>query len=629
MDTWQRRGFLNFMGMVGASMLMPALEAKPRGKLVQIPRTIPQAIPFQNPLVTSRVDDLILPPEFKYQVLINWGDVITPEGQRFGYNNDFIAYLDLTDNNGLLWANHEYISELSYQAAYPQVYGQPFPTDPQAQIALYKKELGGSVVHIRRENDTWAVVKDSPYNRRLDAYTPHQATGPAAQVFDQPVVGTFANCSGGTTPWGTVISCEENYQYLVADQAFLTDDSGRITGKVGIGGKFNLPGEHFGWVVEVNPYDPKSIPLKHTALGRFRHENITFRYQDGKPLVAYMGDDRQGGHVWRYVSKNLYRAKAPKDERSQLLSEGTLYCARFDPAGTADPLTGLVMQGKGRWIPLTLETPLNPNTPSKTVDLPANVIWNQAGYRRLDGQPVQTLGDLYTSLGAALIDATRAAHAIGGTPSGRPEDLEVHPRTREVYIAFTSYSDSDTKREPGPANDAGYLFDQIPPQSQQEGKPSQFVWGQIWKLNEGADLTGPEFTWSRFVARPDQLGFAMPDNLMFDSQGNLWLATDMAGTEMNDPNSPLGGFGNNAIYVLPTTSETGQAYRFACGPAECELTGPCLTPNEQTLFLAVQHPGEQNGTRTSTSSADKGSNWPHVGQLGKAPQPGVVAIRRV
>ncbi|WP_287129064.1 PhoX family phosphatase [Candidatus Cyanaurora vandensis] len=627
---WQRRQFLQFMG--GATLTLSdgawAKTTQTRQPIVR------RGIPFRNPVQPDSLDDLTLPEEFTYQVVVQWGDLLTQDGQRFGYNNDFTAFVPLKRDEGLLWVNHEYISEEVYKASYAQVFGRELPKDRNEQVAIYKKELGGSVVHLKRMAETWQLVVDSAYNRRLDANSPLLADGPAAVLFSEPPVGTFANCSGGTTPWGTVLSCEENFQNYVPEVSFLLNDQGKLTGKVGTGGSFQLPGEHYGWVVEVDPKAPQSTPVKHTALGRFRHENVTLRVTQNQPLLAYQGDDRQGGHVWRYVSKAPYRKNQTARQKSRLLSEGTLYCARFDPKGKLDQ-NGLVMSGRGQWLPLTLETPLNPNTPSQTVDLPDNLVFEDGKFQRADGQPARVLGDLYASLGAILVDATRAAHAIGGTPTGRPEDLEVHPRTQQVYIAFTSSSSADTGLiDPSRPNDAAHLFDQLPPKLTQ-GKAQPYSSGQIWKLDEGKDVAGPEFVWGRFVPRPDQLGFSMPDNLVFDSVGNLWLATDMSTSEMND-DSPQGRFGNNAIYVLPTDPKVagaGKVHRFACGPVECELTGPSFTPDETTLFVAVQHPGERMGIRTPDSPKDnrgnlRGSNWPQVGASGCAPRPAVVAITR-
>ncbi|WP_218079964.1 PhoX family protein [Anthocerotibacter panamensis] len=633
-QTWYRREFLQFLGYGAATIALSEPAQAKTSPFKPIPLKT-GGLPFQEAVSRLTSDELTLPAEFTYQVVVKWGDPLTPQGRTFGYNNDFTAFVPLSADEGLLWANHEYVNEETYRVSYPQVFGKPFPTDPQARIALYKQELGGSVVHLKLNGRTWGIVPDSPYNRRLDAHTAHRATGPAQTIFTSPPVGTFANCSGGATPWGTVLSCEENFQSYVPEVAFLVDAEGKLTGRVGTGGPFQLPGEHYGWVVEVDPRDPQSAPVKHTALGRFRHENITLRLEEGKPLVAYLGDDREGGHVWRYVSQKLYRKKLSAQAKSRLFTEGTLWCARFDPQGKPDPETGLVMAGGGRWIPLQLDTPLHPNTPSQTVDLPDNLVWNEGTYERNNGQPARVLGDLYSSLGAALIDATRAAHALGGTPCGRPEDLEVHPRTRQVFIAFTSTSNADTQLlDPSRPNDPSYLFDRLSPELRQATKAQQFVTGQVWKIDEGADVTSPDFRWARFVARPDQLGFAMPDNLLFDSTGNLWLATDVSTANLNDPDSPLGRFGNNALYVLPTDRKaTGQAHRFACGPVECELTGPSFTPDETTLFLSVQHPGERTGIRTEGKTQDSrglplGSNWPSVGQVGVAPRPAVVAITR-
>ena len=296
------------------------------------------------------------------------------------------------------------------------------------------------------------------------------------------VEGTFENCAGGVTPWGTALSCEENIQARVPEEV---DTRGRFRR----GGSFDLPGGHYGWVVEVDPHDPTSIPVKHTALGRFRHEGVGLRAVPGQPLAGYMGDDRIGGHVWKFVSAGLYQPGRP--ESRALFSEGTLYAARFEEGGT------------GEWRPILMDTPLDPAPSPRDPKPPI-----PAGARRL--------GDVYETLGAALMDAYRAANAVGGTPSGRPEDVEVHPADGSVFIAFTASSD-----RPG-------LWPNI--------------YGEVWRLEEdGGDPRARSFRWSRFSvggpSDPARTGhvFSQPDNLVFDRRGDLWVATDLAGEHVNVP----------------------------------------------------------------------------------------------
>jgi hypothetical protein len=548
------------------------------------------AAPFDGfaPIAPSQVDDLRLPAGFRYRPLMLWGDPVRP-GERFGYNADFTAFFPLgASDEGLLWVNHEFVNLRGsdvvgvWEQTFPMVVGGSPTVDDM------KHDVGGSVLHVRWREGGWQFVADSRYNRRLTASTkqrpePLTADGPAvADVFERhdvdglgrAIEGTHSNCSGGQTPWGTVLTCEENVQSWVPDAV---DASGRGS----VGGRFQVLGSKYGWVVEVDPYDPASIPVKHTALGRYRHENVGVRAADGKRVACYMGDDRTGGHVWKFVSRDPYRAGAGQRAASRsLLAAGTLMVARFDRGGT------------GRWIALAPDTPLAPNGgPTQTIAAGAS-----------------TLGQVYASAGAIFVDAFRAANAAGGTPTGRPEDLEVHPATGAVYIAFTGFVGLSDP-----------LF--------------SARLGELWRIDEdGNDPEATTFRWQRFVAGggvPGQGGFAQPDNLMLDSALNLWVFTDVAPGGLNNPQLPEGAYANNGVFVIPTVgANAGRSARFASGPCEAELTGPSLTPDERTLFFSVQHPGERFGVRgVGGVEAPRGSNWP-AGRAGSPPRPGVVAVTR-
>src|SRR6185503_8156021 len=254
-----------------------------------------------------------------------WGDPFTAGGETFGYNNDFIGVFPLAGpEEALLVVNHEYIS-LAFAgdvALYPQTFEALRGREPG--VDDYKHDVGLSVVRVRRDSASgaWVPVLKDPLNRRVNAFTQCRVDGPAADLMGQPLLeGTLENCAGQVTPWKTALSCEENYQVRVPD---LVDGRGRYAR----GGMFDLPGGHYGWVVEVDPYDPGSKPVKHTALGRFRHENVGLRVEPGRPLAGYMGDDRIGGHVWKFVSHDIYRPDDAASNR-RLLSAGRLYAARF------------------------------------------------------------------------------------------------------------------------------------------------------------------------------------------------------------------------------------------------------------------------------------------------------------
>jgi len=568
-----RRDFLRRAG--AASLLLPLDGVL--GSLASAATPSPFGV-FEA-IAPSTADDILLPAAFRYEVVLKWGDPFTTAGETFGYNNDFIGVFPLSsDDEALLVVNHEYVS-LAYggdAALYPQTFEALRGRMPT--VSDHKLDVGASVVRVRRDgaSGAWVPVLKDPLNRRISALTPCGVDGPAAPLMGQELIeGTFDNCAGQVTPWRTALSCEENIQNRVPEKV---DGKGNFTR----GGPFDLPGGHYGWVVEIDPYDPGARPVKRTALGRFRHENVGLRAETGRPVAAYMGDDRVGGHVWKFVSDGLYR---PGDPASRgLLSSGTLYAARFNPNGT------------GQWRPLDLATPLDPNR-SEVDALPEIP------------RGAKKLGDCYASVGAVLMDAYQAANAIGASPSGRPEDLEVHPTDGSVFIAFTSTA----------------------------GR-ARSLWvnryGEVWRLVEdGGDVTSRRFRWSRFAAGgPNEDGrggrvFTQPDNLLFDSGGDLWVACDMSSNTVNaDPD--FGAFGNPGVFRIPVRGPgAGRPAQFASMPCECEPTGPAFAPKEQALFLSVQHPGERYGTRTAAIPPPRGSNWPH-GRLGAPPQPAVVAIRR-
>jgi secreted PhoX family phosphatase len=568
----KRRDVLRGLAAAG---VLPGLESA----LGPLARAAAAPSPFAqfDPIAPSDADDVVLPPGFRYDVVLKWGDAFTADGRPFGYNNDFIGVFRLREDDDLLLVvNHEYISGMVKLADESPVYAEAFQVlhGRAPGVRDYRRDLGVSVVRVRRDgaSGAWRPVLKDRLNRRIDGFTPFAADGPAARLLGDRIEGTFDNCSGQVTPWGTSLSCEENFDLRVPAE---TDARGTFRR----GGIFDLPGGHYGWVVEVDPLDPGAKPVKHTALGRFRHENVGLRAEPGRPLAGYMGDDRKGGHVWKFVSDALYRPGDGKGNRA-LLRSGRLYAARFAPDGT------------GEWRLLDLRTPLDPN-PDPQPAIPGGA---------------RTLGQVYASQGALLMDAYRAANAMGATPSGRPEDLEVHPTDGSVFVAFTLRTET-----PG-------LFD----------KP----YGEVWRLEEErGDVTATRFRWSRFCvggpADPLRAGrvIAHPDNMLFDARGDVWVASDIPGGELNaSPEYRV--FKNSGFFLLPVTGEhRGVPRQFASMPCEVEPTGPAFAPREQALFLSVQHPGEVHGTRRSADQAPRGSNWPHK-TLGAPPQPAVIAIRR-
>ena len=585
--THDRRLFFKYLGAgftgavaAGSGPLGPVAEARGpmpfqrAGQVAGPAETGPGRFLSFTPIQPTTQDDLILPPEFTYDLLAAWGDRLPGTNSRFGYNADFTRlYSDLPDGGeGLLWVNHEYLS-------LPPRRDRRLPTDVSARHrrrghdGRRDEDVGASVLHIKQGADYRWTIQPSRLTRRYDANSRIIASGPALQAVGD-VGGTMSNCSGCHTHWNTVLTCEENFQDYVPEPV---DTSGRGT----VGGRFNKNGAYYGWVVEFDPLDPAWTPIKHTLLGRFRHENVAIRIAGGGQVIAYMGDDRTDGHVYKFVSANRYVAGSTAN-RGALLSSGRLFAAVFNPDGT------------GEWRELTGSTPLRPNAGSAVPTIPTGAT---------------TLGQVYSDFGAILTDAFRASNLIGATPSGRPEDVEVTPLDNSVYIAFTAN-----------ATLGANLFSNL--------------YGEIWRLVDEGDGTGLRFTWMRWKVGgpndPTQAGrvFAAPDNLSFDKAGNMWLVTDISSVRLNGGDDRYTSFANNAMFFIPTSGPfAGMAFQFASGACEAEMTGPSWTPDEHTMFLAMQHPGEVNGLRSGSMTAPQGSNWPGR-RLNDSPRPAVVSIRR-
>jgi uncharacterized protein len=699
------------------------------------------------------VDDVIVPPEYERYVILEWGDRIFRNPDDYvGYNHDYTAYIPLKGKQeGLLWVNHEYVSYpfselVSEIAPGPQrpsgnsfhaIVGFPLPNVVNREFlgeCLYN--CGGTVARIRRKDSgRFKVDEGDRRNRRIhglsglavnqsrtDNYKdvvswgpmPHQqgdenylvGTGAAAtDVFEKinadglgnRIIGTAFNCSGATTPWGTVLSSEENFQASAPPSSFFVgvqegvlpngSQTEYVTGTTGF--EFGLVGEKYGWMVEIDPRHPSKRAKKHTWLGRFRHENAVLRVSRHDPLVVYLGDDRRGGHVWKFVSQD--KVRDPDEPRnSKLFEEGTIFVAKFNPDGT------------GKWIPLLLATPTDPNSPTVI----SQAQFDQEGVRdrnglvklpRRPGTPgdpgpggftsVDTtneaaklpfyqgkhLGDFYESQGALLCDCAVAANLVGGTPCGRPEDFEIHPRTKEVFMAMTdSVAGSDGYADARIFQVSKYTADVNADQ------PS----GGLYKVIESSrDGAGRTFRWQRFVQGGEAgtrngAGFANLDNMVFDVKGNVWGVTDMStgnhngitngvtaslinishsnkGTNTSGglPGAPnlVGIFGNNWLFYIPTSgSEAGAVVPFAYGPTRCELTGPTFVGN--TLIISVQHPGEDSpigaqndgpvtrdiemlsvdGTLfTQKRTVPKGSRWPanFLNDGSSVPRPATIGIR--
>ncbi|WP_076335737.1 alkaline phosphatase PhoX [Paenibacillus sp. FSL H8-0548] len=522
--TIDRKTFLSYLG-TGAAALATASAGLGvlNGKASAMSSTADHLFGFNTnrvsgyfePIEPSKEDLLLLPKNFKYDVVAAFDDVINGEGEKFGSGCDYNAYFPLEGSNvrGLLVNNHEYSTIFSIGAV-----KDGKMTADQLHKNLYYQ--GMSVIEVYRdEAGTWKMDTASKHARRINGYTKFVLTGPAkggaALGGAATAVGTFANCSGGVTLWNTVLSCEENFAETAAAS--------------------KLPETHYGWVIEIDPFD-KTYLKKHTALGRFNHENTAMGLAPDGRVVVYMGDDKKDACVYKFVSKGKYD-KLKGRANSSLLEEGTLYVANLK---------------SGKWVPVTLEEV------------------TKAIKEKPDLQKkFKTQGDVVTY-------CQEAALLVGGTPTDRPEDIEISPFDNTIFICHTNNDNH--------GNIHGHIT-------------------RIFEVNN--DLGSLEFDFEIFAAGGRQSGFSSPDNLAFDSNGDLWVVTDISSSSQNKGvHKP---FMNNGLFVIPTSGpDKANALQFASAPVESELTGPYFTPDEQTLFLSVQHPGEN-----TTDLSKPTSRWPH------------------
>ncbi|RED56557.1 PhoX family protein [Cohnella lupini] len=545
-----RRTFLSYLG-TGATALAAATAGLGllEGKASAASKTADHLFGFNSnrvsghfdPIAPSNEDKLVLPKGYRYDVVAAFDDVINQAGDKFGQGCDYNAFLPINGANhrGLLATNHEYTNIFLHG---PLKDGKM--NADQIKQALYYQ--GMSVIEVFRDTDgSWKMDKSSANARRINGFTKFELTGPgkgsAALGGNTSVTGTFANCSGGVTLWNTVLSCEENFTDLAAAAS--------------------LPLTHYGWVVEIDPFDG-SFLRKHTALGRFNHENTAMGLAKDGRVVVYMGDDKKDACIYKFVSNGKFD-KAKGRNNSELLADGTLYVASLK---------------NGSWIALTYDAV------KKTLDNPS--FKTPAG---LKGTKEDFL-KLFQNQADVVTNCHEAAILLGGMPTDRPEDIEISPFDNTVFICHTN-------------NDL-------------HGN----IHGHITRIFEqDDDLGAASFDFEIFAAGGRQSGFSSPDNLSFDGNGNLWVVTDISSSSLNK--GIYSTFMNNGLFVIPTSGPSqGDAFQFASGPNESEMTGPYFTPDEKTLFLSVQHPGEN-----TTDLSKPTSLWPHRSG-DKIARCGVVAI---
>jgi len=592
----------------------------------------PVTLGFQS-LPVSMTDACVVPPGYTCTVLGAWGEPLDDQAAPWrndgknssqdllhstGMHHDGMHYfpLDGSSSEGLLVVNHEYIDEA---ALHPNGPTTPDGKRPAEEVRKEINAHGVSIMHIRKRETMWDIVRNSRYNRRFTAATVMDIAGPLAgkDALKTPFSpdgtqtrGTQNNCGNGTTPWGTYMTAEENWAAsfvhrgeLLAHQkrSGISSKRGRYQWETAAGDASEEAGEFarfditpggkdtlsdwrneangFGYMVEIDPYAPGSRAVKRTALGRFAHESSAYGNPiKGQPLAFYMGDDSRFEYVYRFVSDALWEPQdaSPNAQNrraigDKYLNHGTLYVARFNADGT------------GEWLPLTPDA------------------------RAQDGR---TLGELFGSLDAILLDTRSAADAVGATPMDRPEWNAVHPTNGDVYVTLTNNTrrSADNTNAPNPrANNAnGHIV-----RWHDDAGSNRFVW-DIFVF--GAHAAADADTNRSGLTEANQL--ASPDGIAFDERGILWIDTDN-GIDSGRHNDVARTVNDQVLAVIPAplaaradpaqpaihAGNQADLRRFFVGPNEAEITGFAYTPDHRTIFLNVQHPANWPAYATRDATA--------------------------
>jgi secreted PhoX family phosphatase len=562
-------------------------------------------------IAPNRDDRVTVPDGYVAYAAFPWGDPVGVPGNmpawkpdasntgaeqevQIGMHHDGLHYFPLDGSRrGLLVFNNEYTDDGLLTADGMKTWSAD---KVRKSIAAH----GVTVIEVEQRGGRWQQVLPSRYARRVTAGTPMQITGPAAghpmmRTAAEPSgtrsLGTLNNCAHGVTPWGTYLTCEENFVFYFHGPQ--KNDAHQQRWGLRPGGRGYRWHEHeerfdatrhpnefnrFGWVVEIDPTDPTMTPVKHTALGRASREGATCaQTRDGR-VVVYMGEDAAFEYIYKFVSRDRVRPGGFAANRD-ILDHGTLYAARFD----AD--------GSGRWLPLVAgQGPLNA----------------EAGFA--------TQGDV-------VVKARQASDALGATKMDRPEWIAFDARTSEVYCTLTNNSQRGRPGMPG--------TDAANPRAQNS-------MGAIIRWKEDGDLDGLSFRWNHFALagdpaneRPEAKGnvkgdiYACPDGIWIDPRGVLWIQTDAHATVMY-----RGEFERvQSNMMLAADPRTGQTRRFLVGPPNSEVTGVVMTPDMRTMFVNIQHPGETASDRSDPADPGRFSTWPS-GQKGARPRSATVVIRK-
>ncbi len=580
---------------------------------------------------TSTADTITVPPGYVARAIAAWGEPIGVAGQmpafrfdasnsaadqavQMGMHHDGLHFYPLADDGsgpaspstsgagntrGLLAMNHEYTDE---GLLHPDGLGE----GSAEKVRKSQNAHGLGVVEVALRDGQWQMVRPSRYARRVTLSSPFAVGGPAAghrlmrtaaDPQGQRILGTLSNCASGKTPWGTYLSGEENWAGYFRGPAQPSEHERRWG--IRPNGGWNKWPDHderfdaakhpnepnrFGWIVELDPMDPNSTPIKRTAIGRAAHEGAWVAVTRDQRAVVYSGEDARFEYIYKFVSRDRIRPAGggltAAQANRELLDHGTLYVARFDADGT------------GRWLPL------------------------------VHGQGPLTAARGFTDQGEVVIKARQASDLLGATKMDRPEWLAIDEATRWVYCTLTNNSARGAAGQPG--------VDAANPRANN-------VMGQIIRWQERGDFDGETFIWNHLMLAGDPQSavasergtiqgdaFGCPDGIAFDPRGVLWIQTDIG----------PGGLGKGAYQrlgnnqMLACDVATGEVRRFLVGPVNCEVTGVTWTPDGRTMFLNIQHPGEGAGERLSPKDPRKHSNWPDFRPDGR-PRSATVVVRRL
>ena len=617
---FSRRGFLQgslavsaIAATVGPVALMSAEKARAAGG---------SAFTFKE--VEAGVDaDHHVAEGYDANVLLRWGDAVfadspafdpknqTAEAQRrqFGYNNDYVGYIPLggSSEHGLLVVNHEYTNPHLMFPGLVTVADGKIKQAPlsKEQVDIEMAAHGGTIVEIRKVDGKWQVVPDGKYNRRITTMTEMQLTGPAAgderlktvaDASGKKVIGTLNNCAGGVTPWGTYIMAEENFHGYFSGKLPEGHKEAATYKRYGVPegayewanfhDRFDLSKEpnepnRFGWIVEVDAFDPQSVPRKRTALGRFKHEGAANIVSKDGRVVFYLGDDERFDYVYKFVTAAAYN-EADRAANLDLLDNGTLYVAKFSDDGTL------------QWLPLTF------------------------------GQGPLTTENGFTSQADVLIEPRRAGDLLGATKMDRPEDIEPNAVNGKVYVMLTN----NTKRKAEQVNAANpradNAFGHIIEISEDGGafSATSGKWEVLLKCGDpSVAAVGASFS----TDTTKNGWFGMPDNCSIDAAGRLWVATD------GNSNKATGR--TDGLWAVDTEGAARATSKlFYRVPVGAELCGPLFLPDDQTAFVAVQHPGDGgddwSGHGRPSYYEDLSTRWPDF-KADMPVRPAVVVITKV